>query len=218
MIPEDHAIDVEYDLIAIVDGLPQNERDGGQLSKNLADHLAAKGVQQETALCYSRVGIEKGLAHFVKRAREGTKFAMHFVCHGNAGGLELKATREFIPWQEFTEDLRKINDAMGGQLTVNMSSCKGLHGVKIVSADDGLPFFGLVGPKEDINVETAERVSKMYYDLQLDGMEVNEAVQQINTAEGGELLYCVSAKIHQYILRLPKRDGAGESFLFECPL
>ena len=26
MIPEDHAIDVEYDLIAIVDGLPQKER------------------------------------------------------------------------------------------------------------------------------------------------------------------------------------------------
>lgn len=36
MIPEDHAIDIEYDLIAIVDGLPQNERDSYQLSKNLA--------------------------------------------------------------------------------------------------------------------------------------------------------------------------------------
>ena len=217
MIPEDHAIDVEYDLIAIVDGLPQNERVRWQLAENLADHLAAKGVQNQTARCNSRVGIEDGLAHFVKRAREGTKFAMHFICHGNADGLGLKATREFIPWQELTEDLRKINDAMEGQLTVNMSSCQGLHGVEIISPSDGLPFFGLVGPKEKIGIETAERISKIYYDLQLDGMEVDEAVQQINKIEGRDLLCCVPARPYQHILRLQKRDGAGYSLSFEYP-
>lgn len=108
-----------------------------------------------------------------------------------------------------------MNDAMGGQLTVNMSSCQGLHGVKIVSADDDdLPFFGLVGPKEKIKGETAERVNKMYYDLLLDGMKVDEAVRQINTSEGRELLYCISARIHQYIQRLQKRDGAGDILSF----
>lgn len=217
MIPEDYAIDVEYDLIAIIDGLPQHERDRCQLSKNLADHLAAKGVQQETALCNNKAGIAKGLDHFVRRAREGTKFAMHFVCHGGVDGLLLKGTGEFIPWQELAEDLRKINDAMEGQLTVNMSSCQGLHGVEIVSPSDGLPFFGLVGPKEKIRIETAERVSKMYYDLQLDGMEVDEAVQQINKIEGRDLLCCVPARLYQHILRLQKRDGAGYSLSFECP-
>ena len=119
---------------------------------------------------------------------------MHFVCHGGVDGLLLKGTGEFIPWQELAEDLRKINNSMGEQLTVNMSSCKGLHGIKIVSADNDLPFFGLVGSKEDIKFETAKRVNKMYYDLQLDGMDIKEAVQQINTDEGRELLYGVSAK------------------------
>ena len=214
MIPENHAIDVEYDLIAIVDGLPQSERNKWRLSKKLADHLADRGVRQETAQCQNRVGIEKSFAHFLEHARAGKRFAMHFVCHGNADGLELKATGEFIRWPELTEDLRTINDAMGGQLTVNMSSCRGLHGVRIVSGDGGLPFFGLVGPKEKIQAETAERVSRMYYDYQLEGMKVDEAVQQINADEGKELLYCVPARVYQSILRLKKEDGAGSMLSF----
>ena len=208
MIPEDHAIDVEYDLIAIVDGLPQNDRDKWQLSNDLADHLAAKGLDQEIVWCNNKSDVVAGLDHFVKRAREGMKFAMHFVCHGNAEGLWLDAAEELIPWQEFAKALREMNDLMGGQLTVNMSSCQGLHGVKIVSADyDDLPFFGLVGPKKKIRIETAKRVNKMYYDLQLDGMDIEEVIQQINKDEGKELLYGISAKIYQYTQRLRKKGG-----------
>ena len=209
MTPGEHTLDVEYDFVAIVDGLPRSERSKWRLSKKLADYLGGKGVHQETAECRNRADTAVAFAHFLGHAREGRKFPMHFVCHGNAHGLELRATGEFIRWSELTEDLRKMNDAMGGQLTVNMSSCRGLHGVKIVSGEGGLPFFGLVGPKEDIQVETAQRVNRMYYDLQLGGMRVDEAVQEVNTSEGRELLYCISAGFYQNILRLKKDNGTG---------
>ena len=174
-------LDVEYDLVAVIDGLPEAERKKFDMSVSLTDFLGREGLNQQVAKCNTKRGLVRALMHFLRRAAAGEKFCLHFICHGNRCGLYLRAMGEFISWGEFRAFLMKINGAMDGQLVVNMTSCEGLHGIKIVDPNqDDVPFFGLIGPKEKISKPDTTRASEMFYCGQLAGKTIPGVVDEIN--------------------------------------
>jgi len=215
VVVEDSSLDVEYDLVAIVDGLPRDEREEYQISNNLMDFLAASGVQQQCAGCGNKAGLIRALQHFLHRANNGDLFCLHFVCHGNERGLGLKATGEFIGWDEFRYALGDINKAMGNRLIVNMSSCRGLHGIRIVDANsETLPFFGLVGPSDDLSIDDAKKMNMKYYELQLAGKEIQDAVSEINSIYSREMLYAINSRTYRHAQLKQGGGGEGETLSF----
>jgi hypothetical protein len=67
---------------------------------------------------------------------------------------------------------------MDGQLTVNMISCFGLHGAKIVDENSStLPFFGQVGYLAELRVGRSIEFNELYYRKMLEGKPINIIVK-----------------------------------------
>ncbi|MBK7867235.1 MAG: hypothetical protein IPJ75_09730 [Ignavibacteriales bacterium] len=143
-------LDVEYDFVAIIDGLPDTERIQWKTSDNLTHFLAVNGIEQMSSLCDDKNMFDKSLKYFEALAQNGKKFCLHIICHGNKNGIAInKSLKEMIKWEEFREKLQTINNLMEQKLIVNMTSCYGLHGIKIVDENSAInPFFGLIGPSK----------------------------------------------------------------------
>lgn len=193
-------LDVEYDSVGIIDSLTDSERSRWKISEKLMDFLASNGIRQKCANCSTKQGFFDSLEFFGKKASKGKLFCLHFVAHGNREGLGISATGEHIQWGEFRAALTRLNQTMNERLVLNLSSCKGIHGISVV--DPVLretPFFCLVGPKRNILVQDAIRVNEMYYAKQMQGLEIPQAVEEINRVFGAEILYSMSSEFYKKV-------------------
>lgn len=187
-------LDVEYDQIFIIDCLPEDQYNDWKISQNLMQYLANNGIQQSASICRNKKLVIATLQHLVRLAANGTKFCIHIVSHGDATGLWIKTTQQEISWDEFRNFLKNINASMGGTLTLNMTSCLGLHGIKIVDENATLlPFFGLVGYSKVLEVNKAKEINHLFYKKLLEGKQINEAVEEIKNELSDKNIYCISS-------------------------
>jgi len=188
------SLTVEYDQIFIIDCLTEEQFNDWGISQDLMQHLADNGIQQATSICRNKKLVIATLQHLVKLAASGTKFCLHIVSHGDENGLWIETSNEDITWNEFRDYLKNINSSMGGTLTVNMTSCLGLHGIKIVDEKSVvLPFFGLIGYSEDLEVDRGKEINNLFYKKLLDGKQINEAVDEIKMELSDMSFYCMSS-------------------------
>lgn len=193
-------LDVEYDLVFIIDCLPENERQDFRLSQDLMDFLAKQGIHQTTSICENKKLVIATLNHLKKVANSGTKFFLHFISHGYEKGLWIKSTKEDIYWSEFKKHLKEINDILGGTLTINMTSCFGLHGIKIVDENStDYPFFGLIGYSKELEVDKGKKINELYYSKLLDNKKINEAVDEIKQELNTSDIYCITSQGYKVI-------------------
>ena len=197
-------LDVSYDFVAIIDGLPKNERDDWKISDSLIHYLAENGIEQLLSLCNNKNMLVQSFEYFERLAEKGKNFCLHIICHGNIQGIGIKETNEILQWEEFREKLYSINNLMNQRLICNMTSCFGLHGIKIVDENsNNYPFFGLIGPTKEIEVDIAKKINQLFYLKQLDGKEIQNIVKEINNEIGTEQIECISSegykKIKAYI-------------------
>lgn len=191
-------LEVEYDFVAIVDGLPENERQNSRISDRLQKLVEDLSFSCERADCNTKRGFIAALQHFRDRARSQKKFCLHFVSHGSESGLWLKSSGESIEWREFRRFIGGINAAMGGSLVLNMSTCEGLHGIKIVDAEqEDLPFFGLIGASRILFPDEAMRLNERFYSGLAAGNLIQVVIQEISQDPGGEVLNCITAAVYK---------------------
>lgn len=188
-------LEVEYDFVAIIDGLPSVEREKWKISSNLTRFLDSQGIERKLLLCEDRRMFDEKMKCLEALAKAGKKFCLHIVCHGNKEGIAInKSPTEMIEWEVFSERLQTINESMEQNLIINLTSCYGLHGIKIVNENSTInPFFGLVGPSQEIEFRRAIEINELYYSLQLNEREIQEIVREINKKYKEELIYCISA-------------------------
>jgi len=187
-------LEVEYDSVGIVDGLPETERQNHQISDKLKRLIESFGFRCERTDCNTKRGLIAALQGFRDKAKSGEKFCLHFVCHGNASGLWVKGTNEAIEWRRLRPYLRAINAAMGGVLILNMTTCQGLHGIKIVDvAGKDLPFFGLIGVSRILFPDEAIRLNERLYSKWAAGLPIQRIIREMSSDPGGEVLECITA-------------------------
>jgi hypothetical protein len=188
-------LDTEYDQVFFIDCLPEDEYNNWKISQDLMKYLADNGVVQTSSICRTKKLVIATLHHLHKIANGGTKFCLHIVSHGDKTGLWVKSTEEDIYWEDFTKLLERINQAMGGTLMVNMTSCLGLHGIKMVDeSSEHYPFFGLVGYSDDLEVDKGKEINKQFYKKIMEGKEVQEAVTELRNELNDDKLYCMSSQ------------------------
>jgi hypothetical protein len=199
-------LDVEYDFVAIIDTLPPAERAKWQISDRLMSFLAKHGIEQIRAECDTPDQLRKALNHFAELARSGKRFCLHIISHGNKEGLYLKSVRQVVAWKELTAHLQSINEAMHDGLVVNMTSCFGLHGVKIVDTAQGqLPFFGLIGANRKITAREAISLNESYYTKLLAGEPIQRIVPMVNTEKGEDTLYNITGTGYRQLRAVKRR-------------
>lgn len=187
-------LDVEYDQIFIIDCLTEDQYNNWKISQDLMQYLADNGIQQTVSVCRNKKLVVSTLQHLAKLAASGTKFCLHIVSHGDENGLWIETTNEDITWYEFRNFLENINSSMGSSLIINMTSCLGLHGIKIVDEKSSLlPFFGLIGYSEDLEVDRGKEINNLFYKKMLDGKQINDIVDEIKIELTDKNLYCISS-------------------------
>jgi hypothetical protein len=191
------ALDAEFEEVVIIDILPEEERCKWRISEELRSDLASLGIPQFQLSCYYKKHVFDAFEWSAKRL-ERTNFILHFTAHGNKDGIGLKATSEFIRWDELRDPLKSLNHAMGGNLVLNMLACKGIYGASIQALEDpNDPFFGIIGPLKDIAVSQAKRVAKLFYQKMRDAVQIPKIIQEINQVEKDEVLWCHSSQFRR---------------------
>jgi hypothetical protein len=189
------ALNTDFKEVIIIDLLPEEERRKYCVSEGLKSHLADLGIPQFQLSCSNKAGLFQALEWCANRIPTAN-FVLQFTAHGDKDGIWLNATNEFVPWQEFRNSLRDLNQKMKGNLVVNMLACKGIFGASIQNLDNPSdPFFGIIGPLEDIEFDQAKRVAKMFYEEMRNAKDIPKIVKKINDTEGTEVLWCHSSQL-----------------------
>jgi hypothetical protein len=191
------ALNTDFEEVIIIDLLPEEERREYCVSEGLKNHLADLGIPHFQLSCSNKVGLFEALEWCANRVATA-KFVLQFTAHGDKDGIWLNATNEFVPWNEFGSSLQDLNQKMKGNLVVNMLACKGIFGASIQNLENPSdPFFGIIGPLDDIEFDQAKRVAKMFYEEMRNAMDIPDIVRKINDIEGMEVLWCHSSQLRR---------------------
>jgi hypothetical protein len=175
-------LDTEYDLVFIVDSLSDSERTDFRISEDLMQFLSNNGIRQLRALCSNKRMVLDAIEYSRILAKTGLKFCLQIVSHGTEEGLWIDQTGEDILWVELTQRLSELNTELSDTLIINMTSCKGLNGIKIVDEkSERLPFFGLVGCPRDLWTDEAKLVNEKFYNKLLEAKDISSIVAEIQT-------------------------------------
>lgn len=185
-------LDANYDYVGIIDGLSSDDRKEFGITIELGNLLRSAQLPVKEALVNTKQALLDALNTFLTDAQDGQRFMLHFVAHGNEQGIQIGT--DFVTWEVLRPHLQEINVATERTLLLNMSTCKGLHGVKIVDGVGEYPFFGLIGAKDDLDVSDALNANKIMYRKWLDDLPVQEIVPETNMELGKAVLFNISSE------------------------
>ncbi|MFJ5456643.1 hypothetical protein [Pectobacterium sp. CHL-2024] len=185
-------LDANYDYVGIIDGLSCDDRKEFGITTELGNLLRSAQLPVKEALVNTNQELLDALNTFLTDAQDGQRFMLHFVAHGNEQGIQIGT--DFVTWDILRPHLQEINVATERTLLLNMSTCKGLHGVKIVDGVGEYPFFGLIGAKDDLHVSDALNANKIMYRKWLDDLPVQQIVPETNAELGKDVLFNISSE------------------------
>lgn len=185
-------LDANYDYVGIIDGLSCDDRKEFGITTELGNLLRSAQLPVKEALVNTKQELLDALNTFLRDAQDDQRFMLHFVAHGNEQGIKIGT--DFVTWEVLRPHLQEINVATERTLLLNMSTCKGLHGVKIVDSVGEYPFFGLIGAKDDLDVSDALNANKIMYRKWLNDLPVQEIVPETNAELGKVVLFNISSE------------------------
>lgn len=194
-------LDTEYDYVAVIDFLPDEDRKRWRECEKLITILP-KG----TVVCHyvnTRTEFDTAFGALAEDTRAGNSFLLHLNGHADEDGLSL-ASKEVVPWSEFATLLGRFSTDQLRSLVINASCCHGLHTIKSMrSLKSESSFFGVVGPAQKINFPKAISITKRFYKKLLKNREINEIVREINNEMSGSYLYCITGQGFHELDKLP---------------
>ena len=196
---------IELDFVAIIDCLSDDERTKHQITSQLELDLKAKDIGHIICPCKDKATVMKFLTELLAKAKEGHKFCINFVSHGNEDCIGFKLSRESLNWDELTPLLESINVALNGTLLLNMMSCSGLNGIKMNDfKKNQFPCYGLIGSADKLKMVDAKSINKKFYYKLFDGLEINAIIPEIQAEVEKEtgrknVIYCITSQGYDFI-------------------
>jgi hypothetical protein len=112
---------------------------------------------------------------------------LHLSMHGSNSGVTL-TSGEKLDWNNLGASLSLVNEALNDKLLVAMSTCKGFNGASMARRQGHLPFFALIGPKDNVSWrDTVAAFVAFYHHLIARDGTIVSGVQLINDLLGVQL-------------------------------
>lgn len=186
-------LNVEYDFVAVVDFLPEAEREKYQISQKLLSYLAQNGIEQNCLSCNSTIGFKAALIWLAGKSREGSRFLIHFIGHGAPDGLVMP-DQSVMKWSAIAKLLAKMDTKAISHSILNMTSCWGVNAIKLA---DHLPedvcFFGVLGPAIEIGFREGQKINTKVYKKLFSGFTINQIISDVNKEFGRQILFGLTA-------------------------
>ncbi|MCG8599285.1 MAG: hypothetical protein MI807_04000 [Verrucomicrobiales bacterium] len=187
-------LDTEWDEVLIIDLLSNDERSQHKISTDLREFLGKNGIEQLQMNCSTNAHVDEALALALSRAKD-KRFMIHFTAHGCETGIGNNDGISLVPWDTLKKPLTEINEALSGDLVINMIACKGLNALKIDDlVDPAHPYYALIGPTRDLSFEEAYRITQSFYKKLLVDAEMPRIVKEIIEEEGETIIFAQSAQ------------------------
>lgn len=203
-------LETEYDLVYVIDTLSPAEREKHKLTEFLTETLAKNNIPVAIARCKSAAQLLQAFSKMLELAQQGKNMCLQIVSHGYDGGLWIGETNEAVIWSDISPILISINISMGGTLLINMTTCDGLYGMKMIDVkNESSPFFGLVGCNRELFIWEAHIINQLLYKKLMDGKDLSVIVPEIqqeliNQGSKADAVYSISSEGYRLIIEALK--------------
>jgi len=140
---------------------------------------------------------------------------IHFDIHGSRDGLQLK-NGVLVKWDYLQPKLSELNYKIGNALFVSLASCFGAYFFRTVDPLERTPFFGYIGPVNEITVNETEIDWAEYFNSLFSTKDFLEAIKSLIKSNGraaysffsGEQIWDICSKgfLALYETRTQKRQ------------
>jgi len=186
-----------FNAIVVLDSIPPDQL---QSARRLAENIEAIGAAYPPAVSVERIrigGLEDFFAAFDRlRARtsvDGFMPLLHFECHGSEDGFEL-SDGSCIEWAKLKEPLTQLNIVTGLNLMVCVAACTGGALLKVVTALDRAPLWGLIGPSEAMGAGALEDAYAAFYDALVRTKNARVAIDALDAASAPHVFMRITAQ------------------------
>ncbi len=142
---------------------------------------------------------------------------LHISAHGDEKGIQL-TNKESVAWADLEKRLGQLNEALGGQLILCMSSCQGARAWNMALNHSPRAYSVLVGSEQKPTwTETAIGFAVFYHLLAV-GKTVAEAVDGMNAACGRPIFLQIEGEQVQAIRETVMQMGPDELHQFRAAM
>jgi len=114
---------------------------------------------------------------------------IHISANGNADGIAL-TNGDIINWYDLTKILNPINNEYDNLLILCMSSCRGYAGCKMAITNDDVPFFAIIGHRDNPEwSDTALGFCTFYKNLSK-GHSISDSVNAMRASVSDDRFSC----------------------------
>lgn len=183
--------DVYFNKIFILQSLPSNEKQTGIEIELRIKYLSFKNksIGAELIDIHTSVDLYQTLDRVKELIPGGILPFIHFEIHGSKQGLVL-SNDELVEWDKLKGVLLDLNKKTKNNLFVSLATCYGGHLLKIYKPWEPCPFYGYIGPTEEVYNLDLEASFSTFFETLLTENDFAKAIEQLQlTVEGNSSKY-----------------------------
>jgi hypothetical protein len=214
-------LDADLDGVAIIDGLSAAERLRYQDTTKLTNaiHNIEPDYVGPQFECANSRDYNDALTDLTTRARSGQSYFVHYECHGSPDGIKMGT--DIIEWKDQVDFLVKLNQAMHGQLVVDLMACNGIYATTMTGlSTHPAPFYAIIGPAYRVGMNCASVISVAFYTAHLNSQSgrLDDAIQQANNVLGLQVINGIRSEAFAQLQSqgYPFRPNAKDNNVVDC--
>lgn len=186
-----------FNRLVVIDSIPADEQNTAVALRDAVNAVVASQAAAP-AIEYKRVESAKEFRQFLlglcAEVGSGASVPMlHVECHGNDDGLGF-ADQSFASWADLKGPLGELNVATRLNLMVAVAACTGAAIGKAITLKDRAPFWGLIGPTQEIYNDELESGFVALYTKLFETGSPQLALEALRSSNSPGMYWCKTAQ------------------------
>lgn len=179
-----------------MDSIPDGELNTAQRLHDEIDTYAAANLPSPDIQYYRvprRTDFFRAVSNLTGPAARGYYPLIHIECHGDEDGFQL-ADGSLVDWDEIKQPFTELNVVTQLNLMVIVAACTGAAFAKITQISDRAPFWGMMGPTDNVTAGDLEKSFGAFYRTLIQTKSPAEAVQRLDVESQRGLFWRTTAQ------------------------
>lgn len=125
---------------------------------------------------------KKVLQELIDTTSQGTLFTLHIVTHGYEDGLGLEILANEIKWAELFTYTRQLNEIMGNNLLLVLSSCVGGGILSCLQPEQHAPYRAIIANTREVFMKDAINGFHAFYSKYYNILDFEKGIKALNNA------------------------------------